>query len=284
MITRADEYNKKGWTDYTILDKVDTANSKFQFTIDESTEIFKEHTKAKSVRAMNLISVLSRFHYDIGLSYRQVRKDAVNYDISFHPKGNLFAIKHKQKNIDDNILVQTRFGYKLNKNIDVFYQESIDLFNKSISINERYLGIEFSKNIKRTGLPLFFEASLMYSFNNYYSDLGKYDNPMTFKYNEKKIDSRVISFDYGYKYKSVIPQIALSKRISRVFSMKMYFSYDIHLRSDKIFRIKEEKGGLFSKEKIELKDNDKNLYFNNNSPWDSFDVGNAQFGLLIRFL
>jgi len=66
--------------------------------------------------------------------------------------------------------------------------------------------------------------------------------------------------------------------------MKMYVSYDIHLLSDKIFRVKEEKGGLFSKKKIELKDNDINLNFSNEySPWDSFGVGNAQFGILLRF-
>jgi len=71
---------------------------------------------------------------------------------------------------------------------------------------------------------------------------------------------------------------------TKLFSMSMYLLYDIHLHSDKIFRIKEEKGGLFSKKKIELKDNDVNLNFiNGNSPWDSFDVGNAQFGVLLKF-
>lgn len=134
LITRADEYNKKGWTDYAILDGEDESKSKFQFTIDESTEIFKENSQAKSIRAMKLISVLTRFHYDIGVSYRQVRAGAVNHDISFQPNGNLFAIKHNQKATNDNILVQTIFGYKLNKNINVFYQENTDLFNKSTSL------------------------------------------------------------------------------------------------------------------------------------------------------
>lgn len=285
LITRADEYNKKGWTDYGILDGEDAASkSRFQFTIDESTEIFKENSQAKSIRALQLISVLTRFYYDIGLLYRQVRTGTVNHDISFQPDGNSFAIKHNQKAANDNILLQSVLGYKLNKNINVFYQENTGLFNKSISINERYVGIGYSKNIKPTGLPLFLEASLMFSSNSYYSDLGKYDNPMTFVYNGKKIDSKVVSFDYGYKYKSVTPQISLSKGVNRLFSMKMYVSYDIPLLSDKIFRVKEEKGGLFSKKKIELNDNDINLDFSNNySPWDSFGVGNTQFGILLRF-
>ncbi|WP_352421182.1 carboxypeptidase-like regulatory domain-containing protein [Proteiniphilum sp.] len=284
LITRAEEYNKKGWTDYSILDGEDESRSKFQFTIDESTEIFKEDSQAKSIRAMKVISVLTKFHYDIGISYRQASTDAVHHDISFQPNGYSFAIKHNQKATNDNILVQTVFGYKLNKNINVFYQENTDLFNKSISINERYLGIGYSKNVKPTGLPLFLETSLMFSSNSYFSDLGEYDNPMTFQINGKKIDSKVVSFDYGYKYKSITSQISISKRISRLFSMSMYLLYDIHLHSDKIFRIKEEKGGLFSKKKIELKDNDVNLNFiNGNSPWDSFDVGNAQFGVLLKF-
>ncbi|MDR1717357.1 MAG: carboxypeptidase-like regulatory domain-containing protein [Prevotella sp.] len=285
LIVKADEYDKKGWTDYTILDKTDASISGFQFTIDESSEIFKENSKAKSVRVMKLASFLTRFHYDIGLSYSQVRTDAVNHDISFQPNenGNSFAIKHKQRNASDNILLQTVFGYKLNKNISVFYQESTDLFNKSMSVNEKRLGIEFSKNIKRTGLPLFLEASLMYSGNSYYSDLGKYDNPMVFKYDGKKIDSKVVSFDYGYKYKSVTPQVALVKRISRIFSVKMYMSYDIYLSTNKVFRIKEEKGGLFSKKKVELKNTDNNLIFNNYSPWDSWGTTRFQAGILLRF-
>lgn len=137
--------------------------------------------------------------------------------------------------------------------------------------------------MKKAGLPLFLEASLMLSSNSYYSNLGKYDNPKTFKYKGKKIDSNVISFDYGYKYKSVTPQISISKRISKMLSVKMYMSYDFHLYSEKVLRLKEEKGGLFSKKKIELKENDMNLDFGNNySPWDSFHVSNAQFGLLLR--
>jgi hypothetical protein len=285
LIVKADEYNKKGWTDYAILNKVDAGISGFQFTIDESSEIFKENSKAKSVRAMKLASFLTGFHYDIGLSYSQVRINAVNHDISFQPNenGSSFAIKHKQRNTNDNILLQTVFGYKLNKNISVFYQESTDLFNKSISVNEKRLGIEFSKNIKKTGLPLFLEASLMYSGNSYYSDLGKYDNPMAFKYDGKKIDSKVVSFDYGYKYKSVTPQIALVKRISRIFSIKMYMSYDIYLSTNKVFRIKEENGGLFSKKKIEQKNTDNSLIFNNYSPWDSWDMTRFQAGILLRF-
>lgn len=60
-------------------------------------------------------------------------------------------------------------------------------------------------------------------------------------------------------------------------------SYDIHLSSDKIFRVKEEKGGLFSKKKIELQSDDDALIFNNYSSWESFNVNRFQFGVLLRF-
>lgn len=83
-------------------------------------------------------------------------------------------------------------GYKLTKNISLFYQGSTDLFNKSISVSENKLGIEYSKNLKKTGFPLFIETSLMYSLNSYYSNLGKYDNPAEFRYKGKKIDSNII--------------------------------------------------------------------------------------------
>ncbi|MFV0328888.1 MAG: carboxypeptidase-like regulatory domain-containing protein [Dysgonomonas sp.] len=286
LIVKADEYDGKGWTDYKYLEGTDLYKTNFEFSINESTKIFeKKYPQTKAQRKMKLISILTRFSYDLGLSYRSVSANEVTHDISFQPNSDIipFRIQSDQKHKVNNILIQSALGYKLTKNISLLYQGSTDLFNKSISVNENSLGIGYSKNLKKTGSPLFIETSLMYSFNSYYSNLGKYDNPSEFRYKGKKIDSNIISFDYGYKYHSITPQIALAKRVSRIFSIKMYMSYDIHLFSDKIFRVKEEKGGLFSKKKIELQDDDKSLSFSNYSPWDSFSVNRLQIGVLLRF-
>ncbi|MDR1503574.1 MAG: carboxypeptidase-like regulatory domain-containing protein [Prevotella sp.] len=286
LILKADEYNKKGWTDYKSLEEKHLNKANFEFSINESAKIFeKEYPQTKAQRTMRLISILTRFSYDFGFSYRPVSVNKVTHDISFQPYTDFipFRIQSTQKHQSNNVLIQSAMGYKLTKNISLFYQGSTDLFNKSISVSENKLGIEYSKNLKKTGFPLFIETSLMYSLNSYYSNLGKYDNPAEFRYKGKKIDSNIISFDYGYKYHSITPQIALVKRVSRVFSMKMYMSYDIYLSSDKIFRVKEEKGGLFSKKKIELQSDDDALIFNNYSSWESFNVNRFQFGVLLRF-
>lgn len=286
FIVKADEYDKKGWIDYKDLEETELNKANFEFSINESAKIFeKKYPQTKVQRTMRLISILTRFSYDLGFSYGPVSVNKGTHDISFQPHNDItpFRIQSTQKHQSNNILVQSAMGYKLTKNISLFYQGSTDLFNKSISVSENKLGIGYNKNLKKTGSPFFIETSLMYSFNNYYSNLGKYDNPAEFRYKGKKIDSNIISFDYGYKYHSITPQIALVKRVSRVFSMKMYMSYDIHLSSDKIFRVKEEKGGLFSKKKIELQNDDKSLSFSNYSPWDSFNVNRLQIGVLLRF-
>ena len=288
LILKADEYDKKkGWTDYDILDNVDINKTNFQFSIEESTEIYeKNYPKDRNFYQNKLIAFLVKFQYTYGFSYRNVTSNEMMQHIVFKPGDNIepFNINSYYKKETDNFLFQSTVAYKLNRNINFFYQGSSDLFNETISITENKIGIEFSKNLKRTGYPLLIQTSIAYSSNDYFSYLGTFNNPAQFTYKGKKIDSKEITFDYGYKYKSIIPQISLAKSISQLFSVKFYVSYDIRTHSNQVFRLKEKEGGFFSKKTIEMNDDDKNLNIgNNDSPWAYLDVNRVQFGLLLNF-
>ncbi|GEM_PF-2138831 len=287
---KAEEYNPKGWTDYDILKNIEMGKSNFQFSEDESKDIFtqkKSFSTTPAEKFSKIIPFLLRFHFDFGISYRPVSIDNFTHHLSFQPNtsNSSFVINKNQKKESDYVLFQSTLGYRFNKKISVFYQWSDDLLNKSISSNEHHIGIGYQKNIKPKGRPLLVEGSLQFAIKNYYADLGKYDNPSTFHYKGTKIDANKISFDYGIQQKTIIPQIALIRNISRYFSLKLYAGYHFTLHSKNVFRIKEEKGSIFTKKKITLSASDPALTFHDNNMdiWNSFTIHRWQVGVSLVF-
>jgi hypothetical protein len=290
LIIKAEEYNPNGWTDYDILKNTTLGTSNFQFSENESAEIFTQQNSLKTNTIGKFVKIrpfLSRFYYDIGISYKPVSITTVNHIFSFHLIGDNspFMINKNQKKKSEYVLLQNSIGYRFDKNISVAFQTSSDIFDKSISSNEHYIGATYQKNIKPTGRPLLLQGSLMFGLKNYYVDLGKYDNPSVFHYKGTKIDASKISFDYGKRQKTITLQIALTRNMNRFFSLKTYIGYNINLHSKNVFRVKEEKGNIFTKEKVTLSADDPNLQFNDNNRniWDSFSIHKWQTGINLVF-
>jgi len=285
-VLKTEEYTPKGWTDYEILKDVEAGKTNFQFSENESEEIFTQ-SKSSVEKINKILPFLLRFYYDFGISYHPVSIASVNHQFSFQSTTGTssFSIDKNQLKSREYVLLQTTLGYYFNKNSSVFYQGSGDWFNKSISSSEHYLGIGYQKNIKPTGRPLLLQGSLMFGFRNYYTDLGKYDNPSTFHYKGTKIDASKISFDYGKQQKTITPQIALVRNMGRFLSLKVFVSYNIDLHTKNVFRIKEEKGNIFTKKKITLSANDSGLTFKDNTInlWDSFTIHKWQAGISFVF-
>ena len=125
---------------------------------------------------------------------------------------------------------------------------------------------------------------MLFGWKSYYADLGKYDSPSDFRYKGTKIDADKISFDYGKQQKTITPQIALIRNMSSRFSLKMYVGYNIDLHSKNVFRIKEEKGNLFTKKKVTISADDPGLQFKNTGNiWDTFTVHKWQAGISLVF-
>lgn len=289
LVIKAEEYNIKGWTDYDILRNIETGQTNFQFSEDESAEIFIQNKSRKSVSEglSQIRPFLLHFYFDWGISYKPVSISSLNHHFSFQPNTDMqpFVIDKKQKKKSESILIQSSIGYRFNKNMYLFYQGSSDYFNKSISSNEHYIGAGYQKNIKPTGRPLLLQSSLMLAFKSYYTNLGKYENPSTFHYKGVKVDASKISFDYGKQQKIITPQIALMRSMSRFFSLKMYLGYNINLHNKNVFRIKEEKGNIFTKKKVTISADDPDLQFGDNTTniWDSFTIHSWQAGISLVF-
>jgi hypothetical protein len=67
--------------------------------------------------------------------------------------------------------------------------------------------------------------------------------------------------------------------------VKLSIGYNINLHSKNVFRIKEEKGNLFTKKKITLPAGDPGLQFDddNSNLWDSFIINKWQVALSLVF-
>ena len=287
-VIKAEEYNPGGWTDYDILKNVEAGQTNFQFSIGEAEEIFNRSQPSPSLFSLErLLPYILRFYYELGISYKPAGVSAVTPHVSFLPGAGMspFLIDNPQKKRDELVLTYQTFGYHLTRNIDLIYQASWDLFTPSMSSSEYHLGVGYRKNVKPTGRPLLLQASLMFAFRNYYSNLGKYDNPSPFTYKETKIDARKISFDYGVRQKALVPQIALSKSINTYMKLKVHVSYNWEIDKDNMFRIREREGGLFSKKKVTIPADDSGLGFSGNSVhlWDSFATNKWQAGIALVF-
>jgi hypothetical protein len=111
-------------------------------------------------------------------------------------------------NFDEQlILYQSIIGYKFNKRWSVQWQATEDLFVKNVKYKENGFGIEFRKNINNAGYPLFLGTSLSISDERY-------------------------SGKYNLREQSIVPQLSISKRISRFFTFELFVNYSTVIHSN----------------------------------------------------
>ena len=112
-------------------------------------------------------------------------------------------------NFDQQIpIYQSSMGYRLNKKWCIQWQSSEDLFIKNVRSSENSLGIEFRKNMNSAGYPLFLGTSLGIA------------------------DSRFHSESESIKEYLIIPQLSLSKRASKFFTLELFVNYPLVLHSN----------------------------------------------------
>lgn len=288
LISKADNYSKKGWTDYDALNKASSQKEELQFSNSMAEEIFRMEA-SKKLKAKNLIfQVVQKLTFECGFSYNTASIKSNNYHFIINQETGLqpFTITKQQSEKKESILIQTLMGYRLNKNFSVFIKGSSDYFSPDISSNEICYGLEFRKNLKSTGRPLFFEPSIAYCSKDYFVNLGTYSNPSAFHFGGEKIDARRIAFAYGLQQKTIAPRIAFSKRINRFASLKLFGTYNIPLDTKKAFRIKEKSGFFLSrKSAIASFENNKSIINNSEQDiWNSLKINRFQMGITITLL
>nr|WP_321374948.1 carboxypeptidase-like regulatory domain-containing protein [uncultured Bacteroides sp.] len=288
FMQKTDDYNKKGWTDYNELNSALPQKSELQFSTSTAEQIFNTKSSKKLVFTNKLLKILLKLNFEYGLSFNTVSLNSNNYNFIFNPGGGLqpFTINKQQPSRKEAVVIQSLIGYRLSKNLSIFMKGTDDYFNSDISSNEHYYGIQYRKNLKSTGRPLFFEPSIAYCYKDYFVNLGTYSNSTSFHFGGEKIDARRIAFAYGLQQKTIAPQIAFSKRISRFASLKLFGTYNIPLDTKKAFRIKE-KSGFFVSRKSATAGFENNQSIINNSEldiWNSLKINRFQVGITITLL
>jgi hypothetical protein len=104
------------------------------------------------------------------------------------------------------ILLQSMFGYRFNKKWSIQWQYAEDFYDRNIDLKENSLGFTFKKNLNNAGYPLFLETSLW-------------------------VSDRSVKRDYEIRTQSIVPQIALSKRISNLITVEFFVNYPILIHS-----------------------------------------------------
>lgn len=283
---KAEKYNKEGWTDYSVLTQNNLTQNNFQFSIEQSMDVFhNQHPTTRTKIRKNILSVLSKFNIGIGVIFKPVSLSAINSNLKFNPnKNNKFDINKNLNCSQETILSQFSAGYRINKNLNIFCQESLDLFDKSISSNELSLGFSWRKNIKDRGLPFFINASCVFNSRNYYVNLGKYNNLNSFYYKNKKFDAKTLNFNYGIEQYTISPQLALSKNITRLLEMKIHLAYHFSLHEKDVFQIEEKEGFIFSRKKVTISANNNDLQTENTPKlWESINLNKFQLGISFIF-
>lgn len=288
IVLKADEYDENGWTNYEELEQGQKEGMIFQFSPEESMEIFKQQSISgkqlsgqdkqgmRKFRIMNkLYTILTRFTFEMGVVYQPVSYVGGFSDLVFTPDvASSFGIKTNVSPNEPKILFQDRIGYQLHKNVQVFYQRVGDFLD--VGTQSKSIGFEYRKNIKGRGYPLFLSGALSLSSNEYFINLGVYDNSQTFRIKGKKFNSDKILFDCGIHEYAMAPQIALASKIGKYLELKLYGMYQFELNSHAKFRIRE-KSGLF-KQSVTLDIDDHRLVNYGDELWHSVDAERFQVG------
>jgi len=288
FMPKTDNYDKKSWIGYDKLDNTISSKTAFQFSNSSAEELFNSKSTKKTKFSDRLLRTLLKLNFEYGLSFNAASINSNNYNFTFYPGGDLqpFSIVKNQPSAKETVIIQQQLGYRLNKNFNLFMKVTDDYFNNKISSGGMDYGIAFRKNLKSTGRPLFFEPSIAYCSKDYFVNLGTYSNPSAFHFGGEKIDANKIAFAYGLQQKTITPQIAFSRRISRFASLKLFGTYNIPLDTKKAFRI-EEKSGFFLSRKSATAGFENNQSIINNSEqniWNSLKINRFQVGFTITLL
>ncbi|MCL2502096.1 MAG: hypothetical protein FWE99_03080 [Bacteroidales bacterium] len=242
--TKVETFNPKGWTDSDILAHVQAEQLGFQFSIDESAELFQQKVSPKSSSANLRVALASKLILSYGVSYTPIRFNEVNPNIHFQSNQDIppFVFSQTMPKADANFHLQFVVGYRIDKKWHLFWQSGSNLFNE-ITYNSNSLGITFRRNLNKAGYPLFIGASFLASDRSYYRNLGSRENPNSFRYNNKNFNAKELRFDYGVREQTIAPQLSLSKRMSRLITLDVYAGYHFSVHSQSSLRIKE-KGGI----------------------------------------
>ena len=285
--SKVETYNPKGWTDSDVLANINTGQLGFQFPLDESASIFQQNAPKNFSSTNKKFSFVSKFIIGFGVTYTPISFNELSQNMRFQPNQDLspFTLTTHLSNTQANFHIQYILGYRISKKWQLFWQNtSNSLFSKDISHNTNSLGIKFLQNINNAGYPLFFGTSILVSDRNYYRDLGTYDSPNSFTYDNKKFNANKLDFSYGIREQTIMPQISLSKRVSKLITVTIHAGYHFSIHSEENIKFEEKGGFALFRKKAYVKFNDTNLVIDEpNVLKHSFSTNRMEIGIVLSF-
>jgi len=281
--SKAEAYNPKGWIDYEILANERPEQLNFQFSTDEAVTAFQKKVPSKISYNKLITTLLSKLILSYGVSYTPVSFGEINPNISFRPNpaNPPFVFSGNMPSAKQSFLLQGNFGYRISKRWHLLWERSSYSFSKNISFQSGSLGIKYQYNLNNAGYPVFIGTSLFVCDRSYYRSLGAMDNLNSFTYNHKKFDAKKLDFSYGTREQTITPQISLSKRISKYFTLDFFTKYHFSIHSENNMKIKEKDGFFLFRKSATINFSDSNLNIDNpNILKNSISANKLEIGIM----
>lgn len=280
----ADDYNKSEWTDYVLVENDKKLSGIFSFSPQESDNIFNSTISSKQYVKNTFFSILPKLNIEYGVSLRRIDIPSNPISITFSPNPNshFFELNKIDNYTEDIFFLEALVGYRINKNINFFYSGIYDLGNKNMNSSLWNIGLEYRKNIKQNGYPVFLQTAIAFTNMSYYVNLGTVNNPTSFAYKEKEFNSTEIGFAYGVKQMAITPEFSVKKEISRLLGIKLFVKYYIPIASKDVLKVKEKDGFFLTRKNVEIEKINATININNSyDPWESFKIGNFNVGVMV---
>ena len=142
------------------------------------------------------------------------------------------------------------------------------------------VGVEYRKNIKQSGYPLFLQVGVSISNMGHYVDMGTHENSTPFRYRGKNFDANKLKFEYGTEIWAITPEIAIKNDINRLLGLKLFVKYHIPVSTKENLRMKESSGFFMTRKAAKINKSDNAIQdYKSKEPWESITINNFSVGL-----
>ena len=282
----SDDYSTSNWIDYVQIEKDGKLNYIFTFSQDESVSIFQSPTTGKEKLRSVYAKLISNLNIEFGVSYRQIDMLPNVVTFSFAPSQNIasFDLYKTDKFTGDCVFFESLAGYRVSKSVNIYYSGISDFGNKNMKSNLRSVGVEYRRNIKQSGYPLFLQGGVSISNMGYYVDMGTHENSTPFTYRGKNFDANKLKFEYGTEIWAITPEIAIKNDINRLLGLKLFVKYHIPVSTKENLRMKESSGFFMTRKTAKIDKSDNAIQdYESKEPWESLTINNFSVGLSFTF-
>ena len=232
----AEDYRFSDWKGYSLLALPETAN-----LVDtlSGTRLLSSQAKIKEPFLMKMFSVLQKLEVSVGVGRMNVSAPGGNY--SLVSNGVHFQKQRKAK--DGASLLQTHFGYQLNRHFYLTYQvnETVD---DDFYLKHYYLGGRYYFPLKTVGNQILLNLDGGFLWGNMGVSLGEEHSEESFTFGEKKIKADKVQAYTGIRQSGVKIGAGLTYQFSPRFHFEIGCNYLFPV-VEKDIAILEEKSGFF---------------------------------------